>query len=70
MESETLAVSESARRKSANQRTALLFASIAAGFFFGAIAMKFIGSPATGLGVMGASLLLFLVIAIGSSLRK
>jgi small neutral amino acid transporter SnatA (MarC family) len=70
METETFAASDSARKKSANLRTALVFASIAVAFFFGAIAMKFMGSPTTGLGVMGGAVLLFLVIAIASTLRK
>ena len=70
MEIETIAAAEAARKKSANLRTALIFAAVAVAFFVGAIAMKFMGSPTAGLGVMGASVLLFLVIAIGITLRK
>ena len=58
------------RRKSANLRTALVFASVAVVFFFGIIAARLLGGPVTGVGVMGAIVLLFLVFAIGRNLRK
>lgn len=61
---------EAARRKSANLRTALVFASIAVVFFFGIIAVRFMGGPMTGIGVMGSAVLLFLVFAIGRNLRN
>jgi len=61
---------EAARRRSANLRTALVFASIAVVFFFGIIATKFMGGPTVGIGVMGAAVLLFLAFAIGRNLRK
>lgn len=58
------------RTRSANLRTALVFASIAAAFFAGIIATKWMGGPTIGIGVMGAAVLVFLVFAIGRSLRK
>ena len=57
-------------RKAANVRTALVFASIAAVFFVGVIVAHAYGGPLVGAGVMGAAVLLFLVFAIGRSLRK
>ncbi len=61
---------EAARRRAANLRTALIFASIAATFFVGIIAAKVLGGPMLGIGVMGAVVLLFLAIAIGRNLRS
>jgi hypothetical protein len=61
---------EAARRRSANLRTALVFASIAVVFFFGIIATRFMGGGTIGIGVMGAAVLLFLAFAIGRNLRK
>jgi hypothetical protein len=61
---------DDARRKSANLRTALVFASIALVFFVGIIATKWMGGPTIGIGVMGAAVLVFLVFAIGRNLRK
>ncbi len=61
---------EDARRRSANLRTALVFLSIALVFFVGIIATKWIGGPIIGVGIMGAAILVFLVFAIGRSLRK
>ena len=43
--------------------------SIAVVFFVGIIATKFMGGPATGIGVVGAAVLLYLVVAIGRNLR-
>ena len=57
------------RLRASNRRTALTLASIAAVFFFGAIASKFMGGPTTGIGVVGAAVLLYLVVAIGRNLR-
>lgn len=59
-----------ARLRAANLRTALVFASIAAVFFAGILAAKFMGEPTTGIGVIGGAVLLFLVFAIGRNLRK
>jgi hypothetical protein len=59
-----------ARRKAANLRTALILLSIALVFFFGIIASKWMGDPATSISVMGAAVLLYLVVAIGRNLRK
>ena len=58
------------RTKSANLRTALVFASIALAFFVGIIATKWMGGPAIGIGVMGGAVLVFLVFAIGRNIRK
>jgi hypothetical protein len=58
-----------ARLKSRNRKTALVLLSIAAVFFVGIIATQFMGGPATGIGVMGSAVLLFLVVAIGRNLR-
>ena len=58
------------RLKSANLRTALVFASIALVFFVGIIATKWMGGPTIGIGVMGVAVLVFLVFAIGRNLRK
>ena len=62
---------EAARRaRAANVRTALVFASIALVFFGGIIATKWMGGPVTGISVMGVAVLVFLLFAIGRSLRK
>jgi hypothetical protein len=61
---------EARRARAANVRTALVFASIALVFFLGIIATKWIGGPTIGIGVMGGAVLLFLVFAIGRSLRR
>jgi hypothetical protein len=59
-----------ARLRSANVRTAIVLASIAAVFFVGIVVAKFIGDTSTGMSVLGAAVLLFLVLAIGRNLRK
>ena len=58
-----------ARLRTANRRTALTLVSIAILFFAGIIAAKFMGGPATGIAVVGAAVLLYLVVAIGRNLR-
>ena len=58
------------RLRSANVRTALVLASIAAVFFVGIVVAKFIGDTSTGMSVLGAAVLLFLVVAIDRNLRK
>jgi Na+/melibiose symporter-like transporter len=60
---------ERARLRSSNRKTALVLLSIAIVFFAGIIATKFMGGPATGIGVVGAAVLLYLVVAIGRNLR-
>ncbi len=57
------------RLRSRNRKTALVLLSIVAVFFVGIIATRFMGGPATGIGIMGAVVLLFLVVAIGRNLR-
>ena len=59
-----------ARLRSANVRTAIVLASIAAVFFVGIVVAKFIGDTSTGMTVLGTAVLLFLVLAIGRNLRK
>ena len=58
-----------ARLRASNRRTALTLASIAAMFFVGIIASRFIGGATTGIGVVGAAVLLYLLVAIGRNLR-
>ena len=58
-----------ARLRSRNRTTALVLLSIAAVFFVGIIATRFMGGPAAGIGIMGSVVLLFLVVAIGRNLR-
>jgi small neutral amino acid transporter SnatA (MarC family) len=70
MESVKLAMTDTQRRKAANRRTALVFASIAAVFFVGIIVAHAFGGPLVGVGVMGGAVLLFLAFAIGRSLRR
>ncbi len=52
-----------------NLRLALTLGSIAIVFFAGIIAAQFMGGYETGMTVLGAAVLLFLVVAIGRSLR-
>ena len=61
---------EARRLKSANLRTALVFASIALVFFVGIIATKWMGGPTIGIGAMGVAVLVFLVFAIARNLRR
>jgi hypothetical protein len=58
------------RLRASNVRTALVLASIALVFFFGIIAAEYMGGPTAAIGVMGSTVLLFLVVAIGRNLRK
>ena len=44
--------------------------TIAALFFFGIIASRFIDSPLVSTGVVGSAVLLYLLVAIGRHLRK
>ena len=59
-----------ARLRRANLRTALAVGSIAALFFFGVIAVQFIGDSAIGMSVVAAAVLLFLAFAILRNLRR
>ena len=56
--------------KSANARTALVLASVAVVFFFGIMFAKFMGDVSTGMSVLGAAVLLFLLVAIGRNLIR
>ena len=64
-----LTTDAAARLRSRNRKTALVLLSIAVVFFVGIIATQFMGGPATGIGIMGSVVLLFLVVAIGRNLR-
>jgi hypothetical protein len=61
---------DAARARAANVRTALALASIAAVFFAGVIAAKFMGGWTTGMGIVGFAVLLFLGLAIGRNLWR
>jgi hypothetical protein len=58
------------RLRSSNVRTALVLLSIAATFFVGVIAAKFIGGYEFGMSVVGFAVFMFLVFAIGRNLRR
>jgi hypothetical protein len=70
MTSAGFAMPDDERRRSANLRTALTFATIAAVFFVGIIVAHIVAGPVVGVAVMGVAILLFLAIAIGRSMRK
>ncbi len=57
-------------RKRQNQRTALVFASVAVVFFLGVFAARLVGTDAGGLTVLGVVIVVFLVVAIGFSLSR
>jgi len=59
-----------AQMRRSNLRTALVLASIAATFFFGVIASKFMGGYEIGMSVVGFAVFVFLCFAIGRNLRK
>jgi hypothetical protein len=63
-------MTDTERRKAANVRTALVFASIAVVFFVGIIVAHAYGGPLVGVAVMGVAVLVFLVFAIGRNLRS
>ncbi len=56
------------RLRASNHRIAWTLSSIAAVFFAGIIATRWVGG-AVGIGVMGTVVLLFLIVAIGRNLR-
>ena len=58
------------RLRASNRRTASILASIAAVFFAGIIAMRWMGGGTVGIGIMSMAVLLFLVVAIGRNLRS
>lgn len=58
------------RLRARNLRTALVFATIAATFFVGVIASRFLGVGDTGMTVVGFAVFVFLAFAIGRNLRK
>lgn len=59
-----------ARLKAANRRTGFILFAIAAIFFVGIIASRFIESPLLSMGVVGGAVLLYLLVAIGRHLWK
>ena len=59
-----------AQLRRSNLRTALVLASIAATFFVGVIASKFMGGYEVGMSVVGFGVFLFLCFAIGRNLRR
>jgi hypothetical protein len=59
-----------ARLRASNRKTALVLLTIAVVFFAGIIGTKFMGGSTTGIGVVGAAVLLYLVVAIGRNLRR
>jgi hypothetical protein len=59
-----------AQLRRSNVRIALALASIAATFFVGVIATKFMGGYEVGMSVVGFGVFLFLCLAIGRNLRK
>lgn len=61
---------DGARQKAANRKTGLVLLAIALVFFFGIIASRFIDSPIVSIGVVGAAILLYLIVAIGRHLRE
>jgi uncharacterized protein YcfJ len=60
---------DAAATRRSNRRIALTLGSIALVFFGGIIATQLLGGNGTGLTVLGAAVLLFLVLAIGRNLR-
>ena len=58
------------KTRAADRRTAFVLFAIAALFFFGIIASRFIDAPAVSIGVIGGAVLLYLVVAIGRHLRR
>ena len=58
------------RLRTSNVRTALVLLAIAATFFVGVIAAKFIGGYEFGMSVVGFAVFMFLVFAIGRNLRR
>lgn len=54
----------------ANVRLGLTLASIAAVFFVGVIAARYFGPEGGGLTVLGLAIVVFLVVAIGRSIRS
>jgi len=62
------AVDVAQRLRASNRRVAWTLASVAAVFFAGIIATRWVNGGTVGIGVMGAVVLLFLVVAIGRNL--
>jgi hypothetical protein len=58
------------RLRASNLRTALVLLSIAATFFVGVIAAKFMGGYEVGMSVVGFAVFVFLVFAIGRNVRR
>ena len=61
---------DTSRLRAANVRTALVLLSIAATFFVGVIAAKYMGGYEVGMSIVGFAVFLFLVFAIGRNVRR
>ena len=59
-----------AELRSRNVRTAALLSAIAALFFGGIIAARYLGGLGAGMTILGTAVVLYLVIAIGRNLRS
>ncbi len=66
--SATSATDGAQRQRASNRRIAWTLSSIAAVFFAGIIATRWVGGGTVGIAVLGAAIMLFLVIAIGRNL--
>ena len=58
------------RLRAANLRTGALLAAIALVFFVGVIVSHYLGGEAAGLAAIGVAVVLYLVVAIGRSVRS
>jgi hypothetical protein len=70
MDAPTRPPQDRARLRASNLRTALVLLSIAATFFVGVIAAKFMGGYEVGMSVVGFAVFVFLVFAIGRNVRR
>jgi hypothetical protein len=70
MDAPTRPPEDGARLRASNLRTALVLLSIAATFFVGVIAAKFMGGYEVGMSVVGFAVFVFLVFAIGRNVRR
>ena len=57
-------------QRAASRRTAWVLASVAMVFFVGVILAQYAGSPSVGIAILGLAILGFLIVAIGSNVRK
>ena len=57
-------------QRTASRRTAWVLASVAMVCFVGVILAQYAGSPSVGIAILGLAILGFLIVAIGSNVRK